>query len=247
MKHESDDLILALAWFETFYQDTKEATITIPVYGRERGNQEYILQLWDEGGDGICCDWGNGSYELYVGDATTDGQSLLRSGGDYGKGEAVRVVIEEDAPPTTFPSQQPSKSPTSYPSKSPTQPPSTVPTPLAKSTRIPTYAPVLLTLPLGLIPASRIPQRPPSTLEEQQLNSTSSSTTASDPTSPPTYSPAYKKLNEPVMDASNKSENAVASANASSAANIMWRQGSLRCCALHLVAVVSISAWALLF
>jgi hypothetical protein len=72
----------------------------IPIFGEERtGKMTYRFTIGDSYpcqndptaicGDGICCDYGNGGYELYNGDVA-DGV-LLASGGDYELVESVLV------------------------------------------------------------------------------------------------------------------------------------------------------------
>ena len=51
-------------------------------------NDCYTLTINDAFGDGICCNFGDGSYELRVDDATGD---LLASGGDFGFSESISV------------------------------------------------------------------------------------------------------------------------------------------------------------
>ncbi|WP_274474837.1 M43 family zinc metalloprotease [Mangrovimonas aestuarii] len=51
------------------------------------GNQCYIFTINDEYGDGICCDYGDGSYELSTGDG-----SLIYSGGDFGSIESIQIT-----------------------------------------------------------------------------------------------------------------------------------------------------------
>ena len=52
MKSEDDGTILALSWFRSFVARDDSASAIVPIYGPERGDQEYKLSVWDEGGDG---------------------------------------------------------------------------------------------------------------------------------------------------------------------------------------------------
>lgn len=150
IKCDGDGVIFALAWFGTFLYAMEE-TLVIPIYGPERGDQSYTVKLWDEGNDGICCSWGEGSYKLFVGDPEEG--NLLRSGGNYGASETFQFVIEGDPPPTPSPTRNPSRAPTSPPTPPPTLPPtqepSMPPTPPPSSspttgalTKTPTLAPL---------------------------------------------------------------------------------------------------------
>ena len=121
LKNDNYGIIFALAWFQTFAVDEKEATVIIPIYGPEWGDQKYTLTLWDDGNDGMCCSWGDGGYKLYLG--PLDDKNLLTSSeGKYGSGETFHFQIKATTPnptplPTTF---NPTKQPTApYPTYSP--------------------------------------------------------------------------------------------------------------------------------
>jgi len=123
VKNDNADMIFALAWFQTFSSDVATAKIQIPIYPPEKGDQQYSLRLWDSGNDGICCDWGDGGYRLYLGDPDTDG-TLLKSGGDYGTKDMYQFVVEGYDEPSISPTTKPSEDPTvsledSYPTYSP--------------------------------------------------------------------------------------------------------------------------------
>jgi hypothetical protein len=46
--------------------------------------QEFIFTLYDSYGDGICCDYGEGSYTI-----SYDGVQLLESDGEFGESETT--------------------------------------------------------------------------------------------------------------------------------------------------------------
>lgn len=145
LKNDETSVIFALAWFKTFdSSEEKVATMTIPIYGSERGDQSYTLKIWDDGNDGICCSWGDGGYQLYLGSPTLNNEeNLLRSSrGDYGAGEMVRFVIEGDDPPTMEPTDRPTVKPTPSPTKSPSKHPTMEPSkePSVSPTYFPTTA-----------------------------------------------------------------------------------------------------------
>ncbi|PNQ74582.1 hypothetical protein C1T31_00070 [Hanstruepera neustonica] len=49
----------------------------------------YSFQIFDAYGDGICCDFGNGSYQL-----TTDDDTVLISGGEFGDDERLSLTAQ---------------------------------------------------------------------------------------------------------------------------------------------------------
>ena len=48
----------------------------------------YDFNIYDSYGDGLCCQYGNGSYTLTGADGT-----VIGSGGDFGSGETVNFCI----------------------------------------------------------------------------------------------------------------------------------------------------------
>ena len=119
--NKNDDIIFAISWFQTFTTQDSSAKIVIPIYGTKKGEQTYTLRLWDSGDDGICCLWGFGGYELYLGDPDNDDDdgTLLTSGGEYESKETFQFVIgEETIPPSVSPTPQPSNTPTLEPTLS---------------------------------------------------------------------------------------------------------------------------------
>jgi len=273
IKNDFDATIFALAWFETFPRDTVSETMIIPIYGPERGDQQYTLSLWDNGNDGICCSWGRGSYQLFVGDSGKN--NVLRSGnGEYGSGEEFQFVVEGDPPPTMAPTREPSKLPTAVPSVSPT-----TKMPTKDPSMRPTYSPI--SLPFPFLPftetnslirtqsptASGVdtPQ-PPTKLGNEQIHSTATNTTqsSSDSSNEQIYSTSmvdekpnmtegnrstYYPTYSPRSDTADEERSTIAAATSidtSSEASIICRNVCWRCGVFH-VAVASITAWALLF
>ncbi len=59
----------------------------------------YTFTINDSYGDGICCQYGNGSYSL------TNGGTVLASGGSFGSSEATNFCIGSSGPDTTPPTQ----------------------------------------------------------------------------------------------------------------------------------------------
>mmetsp|Transcript_20344 Transcript_20344/g.30258 ORF Transcript_20344/g.30258 Transcript_20344/m.30258 type:complete len:824 (-) Transcript_20344:193-2664(-) len=115
---------------------------------------EYAFIIHDAYGDGICCNYGEGSYEVKRED------SSILIGGKYGPSEESKfgscpsMAVPEDVPtevliktPSASPSNPPSLSPTldllASPTKSPTPAPTGTPssTPTEVPSRVPTVAP----------------------------------------------------------------------------------------------------------
>lgn len=76
-----DDLPLGFKWFDWYGKSFMKATETIPIYGNERGVQEYIFTVLDLNGDGMCCSEGQGSFSLYLGDPSVG--YLIATGGVF--------------------------------------------------------------------------------------------------------------------------------------------------------------------
>eukprot|EP00986_Skeletonema_menzelii_P004434 scaffold1493_cov147-Skeletonema_menzelii.AAC.7 len=128
--------ILALSWFNSFAQGTESATVVIPIYSLETGDQSYNLTFWDSGSDGLCC---GGGYELFLG--SPEENNLLKRGGDYGSEEVFQFIIEGFAPsmsPSSSPSVSPSRQPTNVPTV--THQPSTTMKPTFGAIGVPTEA-----------------------------------------------------------------------------------------------------------
>ena len=51
--------------------------------------EHYFFEIFDAFGDGICCGFGNGYYTL-----TTDDDTVIVDGGDFGSSEATELGIE---------------------------------------------------------------------------------------------------------------------------------------------------------
>ncbi|KAL9189854.1 hypothetical protein ACHAXT_009529 [Thalassiosira profunda] len=141
LTNDDSGMIFALAWFETFGVDQGEATIAIPIFGPEHGDQSYTMRLFDEGDDGICCSWGDGGYQLWLGDVGEN--QLLRSArGNYGSGETFTFVVRGNAEPTPRPTPGPTNEPIGQPITPTPSSASITPAPMVQSsTAIPTKSP----------------------------------------------------------------------------------------------------------
>lgn len=76
-----DDLPLSFKWFDWYGTNFITAKETLPIYGNERGQQQYIFTVLDLQGNGMCCTQGMGSFSLYLGDS--DSGSLIATGGQF--------------------------------------------------------------------------------------------------------------------------------------------------------------------
>jgi len=95
---------------------------------------EYIFIIQDSYGDGICCEWGNGSYTVkYKG-------QVLFTGNELDSEKIVRFTLPlETSLPTSSPTMRPTGVPSTSPTSAPTTSPSTSPT--AGPTKGPTDVP----------------------------------------------------------------------------------------------------------
>ena len=94
----------------------------------------YDFNIYDVYGDGICCEWGEGSYQLAFGD------NIVASGGAFGKEETKEFSTPVVAPTTESPTKPPQ---TSKPSASPQTTPQTTNKPsLPPQTKAPVTDPV---------------------------------------------------------------------------------------------------------
>ena len=123
-----------------FFKDdyTSRGSYSTTVGGLCRG-LEYKFFINDKYGDGICCQWGTGSYVVKY-----QGEDLF-SGGDFDSEEIVPFTLpqEETPPPVPSPTKDPTPSPTKNPTPSPTKNPTSSPTvlPTSSPTSSPTFSP----------------------------------------------------------------------------------------------------------
>jgi len=84
--NKEDNLQLGFRWFGFYKTAFESRRETIPIYGGERGLQEYELLIYDNNGDGLCCSSGSGSYALYLGE-TLSAKNQIISGAKYERDE----------------------------------------------------------------------------------------------------------------------------------------------------------------
>jgi len=82
LTNKEDNLQLFFRWFDFYTEAFVSVQETIPIYGSERGMQEYQLTVYDSAGDGLCCSSGFGSYSLYLG-PSMNANNLITSGSQY--------------------------------------------------------------------------------------------------------------------------------------------------------------------
>ena len=110
ISNEDDAISFALVNYGSFDNSTSTIQLYIPIYGPSKGDQAYNLVLWDSGGDGICCQYGTGSFELYLGDPDSGGTLLINGDGDYADEGIYPFTVTVDSLTTdspTTPSIQP--------------------------------------------------------------------------------------------------------------------------------------------
>ncbi|WP_299765507.1 T9SS type A sorting domain-containing protein [uncultured Dokdonia sp.] len=72
------------------YQQTTDDNTTFTYDFDVDPNECYEFEIFDAFGDGICCQFGNGSYEL-----TIDDETVIFSGGEFGDSEITQAAIGE--------------------------------------------------------------------------------------------------------------------------------------------------------
>ncbi len=128
-----DNLPLGFKWFGWYSNALISARETIPIYGGDRGIQQYVFEVLDEMGNGMCCEYGTGSYALYLG--APSNQSRITYGGNFLVDETHE--FEVDSSGELVVTSTPTSSPTRAPK--PSNPaPTTSPTP--ESTTLEFYA-----------------------------------------------------------------------------------------------------------
>ena len=93
------DLQIDLFGYETYWEVLDKNQRVMYIGNTYRGNTFYSIQrclpkeetytftIYDVFGDGICCDWGNGYYELYNNDI------LIEEGGEFGWSESKQFLF----------------------------------------------------------------------------------------------------------------------------------------------------------
>jgi hypothetical protein len=97
-------LELGFKWFGWYGDDSTSVTETIPIFGNDGGSQQYIFEVLDKSGDGMCCDQGTGSYSLYLGDAANE--NLVVSGGSFATKDSSTFEINAKEQVTLLSSSQ---------------------------------------------------------------------------------------------------------------------------------------------
>mmetsp|Transcript_14259 Transcript_14259/g.29382 ORF Transcript_14259/g.29382 Transcript_14259/m.29382 type:complete len:928 (+) Transcript_14259:134-2917(+) len=119
-----DNLPLGFKWFGWYSNALISARETIPIYGSDRGTQQYVFEVLDEKGNGMCCEYGTGSYALYFG--APNNQSRITHGGNFLVDETYKFEVDSSGElvVTSAPTSKPTPAPTpsnSAPTTSPTQ------------------------------------------------------------------------------------------------------------------------------
>jgi hypothetical protein len=123
-----DDLPLGFKWFDWYSKEFMKATETIPIYGDDRGVQQYTFTVLDLHGNGMCCLEGQGSFSLYLGQPG-DG-NLIATGGVFKTDQAFTFEVGPTGlmvSPTPELGAIPAQDPTPMPNPPPTPNPVSVP------------------------------------------------------------------------------------------------------------------------
>jgi len=83
---------------------------------------EYKFTITDSYGDGICCSYGEGFYEIKV------GGGVIKTGGQFDSVETTTFDVDAGTPPQPTPTSPPQPTPTTPPQPTPTTPPQPTPT-----------------------------------------------------------------------------------------------------------------------
>lgn len=94
-----NELELGFKWFGWYGDGLLFAKETIPILGADEGSQQYIIEVLDEGGDGMCCSQGTGSYTLSI-----DGNEIVY-GGTFGEEDTSTFEISAEGQVTSSSSQ----------------------------------------------------------------------------------------------------------------------------------------------
>ena len=154
----------------------------------------YTVTMKDTYGDGMCCSYGNGKYDVYM------GKTMKKTGGDFGSLESTTISEPTDSPtssPTGPPTASPTQSPTDSPTSSPTGPPTASPTSSPKGpTSTPSKSPTKNPTPTP----SKSPTSSPTDAPTQAPTTGAPSASPTEgPTSAPTSSPTDVPTKTPTM------------------------------------------------
>jgi hypothetical protein len=142
-------------------EDVIEETLSLPT------GLDYTFFIYDSVNDGLCCQYGDGGYALYL-----DG-SLLREGGEYGPYERTLISLDSTAAPTTA-------APTTD------APTTSAPTGASPTTAFPTATPTTVTPTPAPTTASPTTTAPSTSSPTTTAPSTPAPTTAAPTTATPT-------------------------------------------------------------
>jgi len=99
---------------------------------------EYHFTIYDSRGDGLCCGYGKGHYNV-----TSTNGGLIAEGGEFGKRETTMFILPFSPAPSSIPSFSPTSPPSPFPSSSlfPSIPPSSSYRPSMTYIRTPLFGP----------------------------------------------------------------------------------------------------------
>jgi len=171
---------------EHVYQDAEDSTLFYHFTCVNKGDV-YEFTIMDSYGDGICCGYGLGSYNL-----TCGGVAMVMNGGDFSSSETTIIDVPQDTSeePSFSPSNSlaPSIEPTDAPSDAPTSQPSSEP-----STDAPSANPTDSSQP------SLLPSPEPSVSINPTDPGTSSPTKSASPSLEPSGVPSRKPSSKPSL------------------------------------------------
>ena len=177
------------------------AQVLLPEIQTDARN-EYIVTMRDSYGDGMCCSYGNGKYDVYM------GKEMKNTGGDFGRSESTTIstISSPTVSPTSSPTGLPTASPTSAPqgpTSSPTDAPTQAPTtgaPSASPTKAPTKSPTSSPTDVPTKSPTKAPTKSPTTSPTDVPTKTPTKSPTKSPTSSPTDLPTQAPNAEPVWE-----------------------------------------------
>ncbi|KAL3777650.1 hypothetical protein HJC23_005516 [Cyclotella cryptica] len=155
---------------------------------------DYTLTVKDKSGDGLCCQYGSGKFELTIDDViVVESDDTKFKTLDFGFTVNAKTEAPSTPRPTNKPTTRPSKKPTKNPSKNPTKAPIQLTKPVIPPiTPWPTYEPSNSPI--------MIPTKSPTTKPSYAPTSSPTAKPTNLPTAKPTNSPTKTPTKHPSKD-----------------------------------------------
>ena len=101
-----DDIPLSFRWFDWYGNEGSgvRATEKIPIYGNDRGKQQYVFTILDLEGNGMCCSKGQGYFSLYLGELSSG--NLIVTGGEFTNEQTVMFDVDSIGATLSAPAEE---------------------------------------------------------------------------------------------------------------------------------------------